>query len=185
MGSHNFCWQSWQWNWAFKGFWWGNYKMSVNKWNTECDPLSNPAMFPQDNTGRSFPSKIFQRYLQKSRIHSQGLASLELNHASIILFFLSSFYWRNIYSTSKAQISYLASNSHWSVNHGWKNLCIRIPAHENSSHHMKCYLRGDQEEDELQCGISMFNPVTCIIKSKIQQWKEILHRILNVTLSSI
>ena len=29
-----------------------------------CGLPSNPAMFPHDNTGKSFPSKIFQRYLQ-------------------------------------------------------------------------------------------------------------------------
>ena len=88
----------------------------------------------------------------------------------------------SISCTVQSQISLLTSSSGYSINRGWKKLYDRIPAHENSQQHKECYLKWRQQEEQLRCGTSIFDSINQQIQSNVQQWKEILKRILVVML---
>ena len=142
-------------------------------------PPPNPTIFPQDKTGRKFTKKIWQRYLKNNESDIRDWLVWSEDMQALYCFPCRLFI-DEIGNISGNHIGHFISNSGWSVDCGWSNLYRSVPPHENSNHHKECYLRWRQEEEQLQIGIA--KPFNHQIKSKIQLWKDILYRLLDVTL---
>ena len=82
----------------------------------------------------------------------------------------------------QASRSKLASAHGHSVNDRWKKLHDKIPEHESSNSHKQCYMQWRQLQRSLTEGSTIEALMLENIKSNMDKWKKILHRILDVTL---
>ena len=82
----------------------------------------------------------------------------------------------------QASRSKLASAHGHSVNDRWKKLQDKIPEHERSNSHKQCYMQWRQLQRSLTEGSTIEALMLENIKSNMDKWKKILHRILDVTL---
>ena len=142
-------------------------------------PPPNPAILPQDNTGRKFPKKIWKRSLKNNEsVTRDWLVWSQYRQA--LYCFPCRLFIDEIGNISENQIGHFISSSGWTADIGWSNLYRSVQPHEDSKHHKECYLRWRQEEEQLRIGVD--KPFYHQIKSKVQLWKDILRRLLDVTL---
>ncbi|XP_037775589.1 uncharacterized protein LOC119572556 [Penaeus monodon] len=76
--------------------------------------------------------------------------------------------------------SILASANGWSTAQKWRKLFDRLPEHEHSMTHKKCYLAWRELERRLEesSGVDMLHDDR--ILSEAHKWKQILARIIHV-----
>lgn len=78
--------------------------------------------------------------------------------------------------------SKFASVSGYTKDRKWKKLYERIPEHQNSHSHKECYMKWKDMEINLKKGGTIFHSIQKQVQSEIATWKQILYRLLDVTL---
>jgi hypothetical protein len=142
-------------------------------------PDKHPYQFPCDHSGRSFPSSVLRAKLQNGKTTPRDWLVWSKAKQS-----LHCFPCRLLSKLPQASRSNLASASGHSVNDRWKKLHDKIPEHERSNSHKQCYMQWRQLQKSLTGGSTVDALMLENIKSNMDMWKQILHRILDVTLFS-
>ena len=140
-------------------------------------PDKHPYQFPCDNTGRSFPSSVLRAKLQNGEITPRDWLVWSIAKQSLYCFPC-----RLFSKLPQATRSNLASAHGHSVSDGWKKLYDKIPEHERSSSHKQCYMQWRQLQKSMAEGSTIDALMLENMKSNMDMWKQILHRILDVTL---
>ena len=140
-------------------------------------PDKHPYQFPCDHSGHSFPLSVLRAKLQNG-----GTAPRDWLVWSKFKQSLFCFPCRLFSKLPRASRSKLASALGRSVNDRWKKLHDKIPEHKRSSSHKQCYMQWRQLQRSLTEGSTIEALMLENIKSNMDKWKQILHRILDVTL---
>ena len=139
--------------------------------------LPHPQQFPNDTTGRKFPTSVLKFKQQNGEVSSRRW--LVFSPAKSALFCLPCRLFPSAVDQGSSQ-SILASANGWSTAQKWRKLFDRLPEHEHSTAHKKCYLAWREVERRLEesSGVDMFTDER--ILSEAQKWKKILTRIIDV-----
>ena len=138
----------------------------------------HPYQFPCDHSGHSFPLSVLRAKLQNGETTPRDWLVWSKFKQSLYCFPC-----RLFSKLPQASRSKLASAHGHSVNDRWKKLHDKIPEHERSNSHKQCYMQWRQLQRSLTEGSTIEALMLENIKSNMNKWKKILHRILNVTLS--
>ncbi|XP_065667580.1 uncharacterized protein LOC136087888 [Hydra vulgaris] len=116
----------------------------------------------------------------------QRLAGLESNKQTLFCFPCRLFYGNisksSVTERSLSSRSVLASPGGYAATGKWQKLCNRIPEHERSNVHRKCYLDWRELERRFLSGKGIETYLESSIKLQSTKWSNILKRILDVIL---
>ena len=140
-------------------------------------PDKHPYQFPCDHSAHSFPLSVLHAKLQNGETTPRDWLVWSKFKQSLYCFPC-----RLFSKLPQASRSKLASAHGHSVNDRWKKLHDKIPEHERSNSHKQCYMQWRQLQKSLTEGSTIEALMLENIKSNMDKWKKILHRILDVTL---
>ncbi|XP_072375305.1 zinc finger MYM-type protein 1-like [Diabrotica undecimpunctata] len=140
-------------------------------------PQAHPNMFPADSTRRQFPLSLLKFKLPNNEVVPRDwLVWGEVKQA------LFCFPCRLFCTQTEVVRSKFASVSGYPKEHKWKKLYEKIREHQNSLSHKECYLKWKDLELNLNKGGTIFGSIEKQLQNEITTWKQILHRLLHVTL---
>ena len=141
--------------------------------------LPHPQQFPNDITGRKFPTSVLKCKQPNGEVSSRRW--LVFSPAKSAVFCLPCRLFSNLVDQGSSQ-SILASANGWGTAQKWRKLFDRLPEHEHSTAHKKYYLAWRETERRLgeSSGVDMLNDK--FILSEAQKWKKILARIIDVVI---
>ena len=84
------------------------------------------------------------------------------------------------YTVQHPSQSTLASTSGWGTENKWRKLFHRLPEHEQSVAHKKCYISWRELERRIAADAGISDLLDKSILSEANKWKMLLTRILNV-----
>lgn len=134
-----------------------------------------PTHFPDDEYGHSFPTSILQASLQNGEVIQRDWLAWSKTKKALFCFPC-----RLFSKLPSGNRSFLTCASGYSTCQRWKK--ITIPEHSSSNNHKMCYIQWRDMEKSLQCDSTVDQYLLHNIRSKAAYWKQILHRILDVTL---
>ncbi|XP_037797777.1 zinc finger MYM-type protein 1-like [Penaeus monodon] len=139
--------------------------------------LPHPEQFPNDITGRKFPTSALKFRQPIGEISFRRW--LVFSPAKSALFCLPCRLFTSAMGHTTSQ-SVLASTNGWSTAQKWRKLFDRLPEQEHSTAHTKCYLAWRELERRLEesPGVDMLHDDR--ILSEAHKWKQILARIIHV-----
>lgn len=142
--------------------------------------IPHPNHFPCDVTGSRFPISILSVKKQNGETSRRCWIVFSPIKKAIYCFPCRLF-WHTINNPTPVQSSF-ASADGWGPEKKWKKLWDRIPEHEKSGAHKKCYLswRELQRRVENNAGIDVI--IEENILSEAAKWKRLLSRIIDVVI---
>jgi hypothetical protein len=140
-------------------------------------PPKHPADFPKYIANRSFPTSLLQSKLPNNETVSRDWLVWSSKKQALFCFPC------RLFSTQAASMrSFLASPSGYTVYMQWRKLYEKIPEHQKSNAHKECYLKWRNYEKDLRCNAAVFHSLQKQLDSEVEVWKQILRRLLDVTL---
>lgn len=140
-------------------------------------PCHHPKNFPKDIHNHPFPRSVLTCTLKNGETISRDYLVWSPEKNSLFCFPC-----RLLSKIPAGQRSLLALPDGYSHNNNWRKLYDRITPHENSCGHKACYMQWKTFENSLQKGSAVDMRLGQIIKDETEKWRQILRRILDVTL---
>ena len=144
-------------------------------------PQKAPNCIECDDKNIQFPRSVLQLKLQNGEITSRDWIAFSPSKYSFYCFPCRIYYSEVIKSVSTPSTFIKSDGVDKQV--GWLNIGMKLREHENSSSHKKCYLQWR----ELECRLSTSQGVDSLLseqfKGEVHRWRQLLRRILDVTLS--
>lgn len=138
--------------------------------------LPHPKQFPYDIDGKSFPCSVLN--VKKLNGELTPRRWFVFSAAKNAFFCLPCRLFS--YTVQHPSQSTLASASGWGTENKWRKLFDRLPEHEQSVAHKKCYTSWRELERRLGADAGINNLLDRSILSEPNKWKMLLTRILNV-----
>ena len=140
-------------------------------------PLSPASkQFPCDTDGKPFPCSILNvKKLNGELTPRRWLVFSAMKNA---LFCLPCRLFS--YTVQHPSQSTLASTSGWGTENKWRKLFHRLPEHEQSVAHKKCYISWRELERRIAADAGISDLLDKSILSEANKWKMLLTKILNV-----
>ena len=138
--------------------------------------LPHPKQFPCDTDGKPFPCSVLNvKKLNGELAPRRWLVFSPMKNA---LFCLPCRLFS--YTVQHPSQSTLASTSGWGTENKWRKLFDRLPEHEQSVAHKKCYISWRELERRIAADAGISDLLDKSILSEANKWKMLLTRILNV-----
>lgn len=140
-------------------------------------PELHPTNFPSDSTGRLFPTSLLSCRMPNNEVIPREWLVWSNNRQALFCFPC------RLFSLQPESVrSRFASINGYSKDLKWKKLYDKIPEHQNSSGHKECYLKWKNMETLFENRGTIFQSLETQINDEISNWKQILNRLLDVTL---
>ena len=140
-------------------------------------PESLPNNYPADAAGRAFPLSVLKTTMPNGeKVSRDWIAWSDMKQA------LFCFPCRLFSKLPAPSRSSLAMCSGFSSAKSWKKLHDKIPEHENSTSHRTSYVEWRTMELRLSSNSAVDSLLLQSIQNEQLVWKQVLHRILDVTL---
>ena len=139
-------------------------------------PPRHPDNFPNDGQ-RAFPKSILKVARQNVEVFERDWLVWSKEKESLFCFPCRLF--------SEATVScksILSSDQGWLKQQSWHKLYDKVPAHEKSDGHKKCYVQWRDSERRFLQGKDIESQVDKEIAVKVKYWRDLLKRILVVVL---
>ena len=140
--------------------------------------LKHPNNFPGDGQ-RPFPRSILKVNRQNGEVVDRDWLAWSEEKESLFCFPCRLFGQVGVGESSR---SILSSDQGWGKQHSWRKLYEKVPAHEKSEHHKKCYIQWRDTERRFLQGTDIRSQIDKEIATKEKYWRDLLHRILSVIL---
>lgn len=154
-------------------------KKEIEEW-VNAGPQPKPLYIPPDVTGQAFPFSLFMK--RRPNGESENRDWLVYSQCKNALFCFPCRLFAYTEPCNRSTPSYLASINGCGPSSKWKRLFDRIPHHENSTNHKRCYLEWRQLEIRLLHNSTIDMQLNANITTEISKWKELLQRIIDVVL---
>lgn len=139
--------------------------------------LKLPSIFPDDRVGASVPVSIFKKKLTNGELVPRDwLVWSRLKEAFYCL------PCKLFSSVQPAKQSLFASSDGYSAAQRWKKMYDRVPEHEGTPTHKSSYIQWRMEVKKIKSDSSLNDLLLKSMVSEREKWKEILKRLLHVTL---
>lgn len=140
-------------------------------------PPIHPDNFPADEQ-RAFPKSIFKVARQNGEVCERDWLVWSKIKESLFCFPCRLFSKVAVVSSR----SILSSDQGWSKQQTWRKLYDKVPAHEKSDGHKKCYIQWRESERRFLQGKDIESQMDKEMASKVKYWRDLLKRILAVVL---
>ena len=154
-------------------------KKEIEKW-VNAGPQPKPVYIPPDVIGQAFPFSAFMK--RRPNGESENRDWLVYRQSKNALFCFPCRLFAYTYPCYRSTPSYLSSVNGCGPSSKWKRLFDRIPQHENSSNHKRCYLEWRRLEISLIQNSTIEMQLNANITNEISKWKELLQRVIDVVL---
>lgn len=139
---------------------------------------SPPNPLPPDCTGYVIPNSIFTMKKQNGEKCQRSWLVFSNKQQSFFCLPCRLFACKLKELSSSA----LSSSTGWGIEKKWKKLWDRVPEHERSNVHKKCFIAWRELERRLQVNSSVNILLESEIQSESTKWKKLLERLIDVTL---
>ena len=140
-------------------------------------PHKLPESLPKDIENRSFPNSVFQQKFKNSESALRDWLVWSQTKQALYCFPC------RLFSKQPMSVrSRLATPDGYPSSLRWLKLYDKIPEHQDSNSHKHCYIQWRDLERRLHCNRTVTIQLQQNILAQTKIWKEILKRILDVTL---
>jgi Domain of unknown function (DUF4371)/hAT family C-terminal dimerisation region len=139
---------------------------------------SPPNPLPPDCTGYIIPNSIFT--MKKQNGEKCQRCWLVFSNKQQSFFCLPCRLFAG--KLNELSSSALSSSTGWGIQKKWKKLWDRVPQHERSNVHKKCFIAWRELERRMQVNSSVNMLMESEIQSESTKWKKLLERLIDVTL---
>lgn len=142
-------------------------------------PPTVPAELPKDGK-RAFPrSVLFSKCANGEKISRDWLAWSEIKES---LFCFPCRLFGRASDTSQSRCSVLLSDEGWRKEYGWRKLYDKLPPHEQSLFHKRCYANWRELERRINKDSEIHFQLDAAIAKDVKYWRGLLETILKVVL---
>lgn len=141
-------------------------------------PPSFPKELPRDGK-RAFPRVVLDSKLANGETVPRDWLSWSESTQSLHCFPCRLFGSVDIPDSKK---SVLMTRDGWKKEYSWRKLYDKLPNHERSTNHRRCYMKWREMERSLKKSTDIASRLDSELIKKTQHWKELLQRILSVVL---
>ena len=132
-----------------------------------------PLQFPNDSSNRAFPVSLLCSKLPNGEdVPRDWLVWSKSKQA------LFCFPCRLFTQSSTVNRSLLALSTGYSKNNKWKKLYVKIPEHQESMNHKRCYVAWRNLQKIIGCSATIPLQLHRSIQNEAAVWKQLLHRFL-------
>ena len=140
--------------------------------------IPHPSQFPCDAVGNKFPTSVLKVRKQNGETSSRSWIVFSPTKEAIYCFPCRLF----SHTIDQPTQSSLASPGGWTAERKWKKLWERVPEHEKSDSHKKCYFSWLELQRRLENDAGIDVIIEGNILSEAEKWKKLLTRIIDVVI---